>query len=155
MLAEIAVACEPSLAAHAVTDPPAGRWEGRLADPDRAFVFESIYEGFQLHHGEPRLFRDMDPDLRLLAGDALYALGLERLADRGDLAAVAELADLISLSARAVAEQRVDIVDELWEESLRALCGATGSAGVRAGVGTRLDAAAGRPGRGPGGGARA
>ena len=33
----------------------------------------------------------MEPDLRLLAGDALYALGLARLAERGDLDAVAEL----------------------------------------------------------------
>ena len=41
----------------------------------------------------------MDADLRLLAGDALYALGLSRLAEAGDLEAVAELADLISLSA--------------------------------------------------------
>ena len=48
----------------------------------------------------------MDDDLRLLAGDALYALGLSRLADSGDLAAVAELADLISLTARAQAEGR-------------------------------------------------
>ena len=31
-----------------------------------------------------------DPDLRLLAGDYLYALGLERLAGLGDLPAVRE-----------------------------------------------------------------
>ena len=50
----------------------------------------------------------MDDDLRLLAGDALYALGLARLAQTGDLAAVAELSDLISLSAQAHAEGRGD-----------------------------------------------
>ena len=38
-----------------------------------------------------------DPDLALLLGDQLYALGLSRLAALGDLEAVAELADLISL----------------------------------------------------------
>ena len=37
-----------------------------------------------------------DPDLALLAGDYLYALGLERLAALGDLEAVRELSDLIS-----------------------------------------------------------
>ena len=41
-----------------------------------------------------------DPDLALLAGDYLYALGLERLAALGDLEAIRELSDLISLSAQ-------------------------------------------------------
>ena len=52
----------------------------------------------------PRLIDGADGDLRLLAGDYLYALGLERLAARGDLEAVSELADLISLSAQVHAE---------------------------------------------------
>jgi fructose-1,6-bisphosphatase I len=43
----------------------------------------------------------MDEDLRLLAGDALYALGLARLAEAGDLDAVAELADVIALGPLA------------------------------------------------------
>ena len=38
--------------------------------------------------------------LALLAGDYLYALGLERLAALGDLEAVRELSDLISLAAQ-------------------------------------------------------
>ena len=71
-----------------------------MADEDRLFVLEAVYEGYLLHYGEPRAFRGMDADLRLLAGDALYALGLSRLADNGDLAAVAELSDLISLTAQ-------------------------------------------------------
>ena len=41
-----------------------------------------------------------DRDLALLAGDYLYALGLERLAALGDLDAVRELSDLISLAAQ-------------------------------------------------------
>jgi hypothetical protein len=56
----------------------------------------------------------MDDDLRLLAGDALYALGLERLARAGDLEAVAELSDLISRSAQAHAEGRADEAEALW-----------------------------------------
>ena len=52
----------------------------------------------------PRLLAGHDADLALLAGDYLYALGLERLAALGDPEAVAELSDLISLSAACHAE---------------------------------------------------
>ena len=55
----------------------------------------------------------MDADLRLLAGDALYALGLSRWPTRGDLEAVAELSDLISLTARAQAEGRPEHAERL------------------------------------------
>ena len=55
----------------------------------RGFVLEAVYEGYLMHYGEPRAFSGMDADLRLLAGDALYALGLSRLAETGDLEAVA------------------------------------------------------------------
>jgi hypothetical protein len=61
---------------------------------------ESIREGYLLHYGEPRVVGGADADLALLAGDYLYALGLERLAALGDLEAIRELADLISLSAQ-------------------------------------------------------
>jgi hypothetical protein len=75
-----------------------------------------------MHYREPRSFSlDMDPDLRLLAGDSLYAIGLERLAEHGDLAAVAELADLISASAQAEAEGRPEDAEARWEASARAL----------------------------------
>ena len=59
-------------------------------------MLEAVYEGYLMHYGEPRAFTGMDDDLRLLAGDALYALGLARLAESGDLEAVAVLSDLIS-----------------------------------------------------------
>jgi hypothetical protein len=75
------------------------------APADYGFLFEAIREGFLLHYGEPRLIADADPDLRLLAGDYLYALGLERLAERGDVTAVRELGDLISLSAQVQARE--------------------------------------------------
>ena len=67
-----------------------------------------ILEGSLLHYGAPRVVRAEDPDLALLLGDQLYALGLSRLAALGDLEAVAELADLISLlaQARAAADAR-------------------------------------------------
>jgi len=69
-----------------------------------ALLVEAIREGYLLHYEEPRLIQGADSDLRLLAGDYLYALGLERLAGRGDLEAVSELADLISLVAQLHAE---------------------------------------------------
>jgi hypothetical protein len=62
---------------------------------------ESVREGYLLHYGEPRVVAGADRDLRLLAGDYLYALGLDRLAALGDLDAVRELSDLISLAAQA------------------------------------------------------
>jgi hypothetical protein len=83
-----------------------------------------------MHYGRPRAFTDLDPDLALLAGDALYALGLERLAAVGDLAAVAELSDLISLSAQAQTEGDAELADALWAASARAL-GSGGGVGAR------------------------
>jgi len=65
-----------------------------------ATVVELVREGYLCHYGEPRLLARLDPDLRLLAGDHLYARGIERLARLGDLLAVAELSDLISIAAQ-------------------------------------------------------
>jgi hypothetical protein len=117
-LRDVLAAADPSLAPFAVASPPDGEWEARL-EGHRAFTMEAVYEGFLLHYREPRAFAGMDPDLRLLAGDALYALGLERLAEAGDLAAVAELADLISACAQAQAEGRADETRALWDATLQ------------------------------------
>ena len=65
-----------------------------------AFIVEAVREGYELHYGEGRVIAGADRDLELLAGDYLYAVGLERLAALGDLEAVRELSDLISLAAR-------------------------------------------------------
>ena len=64
-------------------------------------LVEMIHEGARLHYGQPRVVADADGDLALLLGDQLYAMGLSRLTELGDLEAVAELADLISLLAQA------------------------------------------------------
>lgn len=69
--------------------------------PEYALLLESIMEGYLLHYGSGRILEPDDPDLCLLGGDFLYALGLARLAGLGDLEAVGELADLISLCAQA------------------------------------------------------
>jgi hypothetical protein len=120
VLAEITEAVDPALQPYAVADPPAGRFAG-----ERAFVLEAVYEGFLMHYREPRAFAGMDADLRLLAGDALYALGLDRLARAGDLEAVAELADLISLSSQAEAEGQPARVESLWQGTARRLAAQT------------------------------
>jgi hypothetical protein len=88
---------------------------------EMAVVVEAIREGYELHYGRPRILVPGDPDLALLAGDRLYALGLERLAALGDLEAVALLADLISDSARAHAEGRPAEAEAAWEDVRRRL----------------------------------
>lgn len=74
-----------------------------------ALVVELVREGYLCHYGEPRLLGDLDPDLRLLAGDHLYARGIERLARLGDLLAVTELSDLISIAAQLDASPGADL----------------------------------------------
>jgi hypothetical protein len=86
---------EPALGLLAAAGPRAAR-----SRADYAFVIEAIFEGYLLHYGQPRVLDGVDGDLSLLAGDYLYALGLERLAALGDTYAVRELADLISLQAQ-------------------------------------------------------
>jgi hypothetical protein len=98
---------------------------GAGTDGSRAWVLEAVREGYLMHYGEPRAFEGLDDDLKLLGGDALYALGLARLADEGDLEAVAELADLISASAQAEADGRP--TGELWAAAAERL-GAGGRA---------------------------
>jgi hypothetical protein len=120
-LEKLIEAADPALALYAVSNPGPGRFDS--TDDTRGFVLEAVYEGYLMHYGEPRAFTGMDEDLRLLAGDALYALGLARLADSGDLEAVAVLSDLISGSAQAQAEGRPADAEALWESSSDALVG--------------------------------
>jgi hypothetical protein len=126
-LAEVVAALDPALRQYAVPLPNGDRFDG-----ERAFVLEAVYEGYLLHYEKPRAFEGMDEDTRLLAGDSLYALGLEKLAQTGDLEAVAELADLISLCAFAQAEGRPELVDGLWEASSRKLSGEGGDGARKA-----------------------
>jgi len=120
-LREVVAAVDPALAEHAVADPGPDRFSDVVTDPDRRFTIEAVHEGYLLHYGEPRAFAGMDDDLRLLAGDALYALGLSRVADRGDLEAVSELSDLITAAARAHAEGDPARTAALWSDSARRL----------------------------------
>lgn len=140
VLEQVVDAVDPSLAAHAAPDPGPPRFHGIVEDRRRLFVLEAVYEGYLLHYDSPRAFTRIDDDMRLLGGDALYALGLSRLAEAGDLEAVTELSDLISLTATAHAEGRPDVADELWRASARALS-AHGGPGARDAARDRLPSA--------------
>jgi hypothetical protein len=102
-------------------DPGPDRFADVVSDSDRLFTIEAVYEGYLLHYGEPRAFAEIDPDLRLLAGDALYALGLSRVAERGDVEAIAILAGLISAAARAHAEGDPDRAEAHWADAAHRL----------------------------------
>ncbi len=91
------------------------RADGHAAD--LPLVIEAVREGYLLHYGGVgggRIMSRDDDDLALLAGDRLYALGLERLATAGDLDAVRALADLIALSAQAQAAGDEPLADAVW-----------------------------------------
>lgn len=77
-----------------------------LAAPDLRHGVETIYEGYLVHYGRSRLFAPTDDDVALLLGDYLYAHGLVRVAETGDVNAVADLAELISLCSQARADGR-------------------------------------------------
>lgn len=84
-------------------------------------LVEAIYEGYLLHYGCPRVVRAPEADLRLLAGDRLYAIGLARLVALGDTAAVAELADTITLSALAQGAGQKQLAEAVWAAGARAV----------------------------------
>lgn len=84
-------------------------------------LVEAIYEGYLLHYGTPRVALAADQDLGLLAGDRLYALGLARLVALGDIAAVVELADTITLSALAQGAGEPELADAVWAAGARAI----------------------------------
>jgi hypothetical protein len=97
---------------------------GTVAAPaEYALVVEAVREGYLLHYEHPRLLAGHDSDLALLAGDYLYALGLDRLAALGDTRAVAILSDLISDCARRHAEGEVDQIPGLWRCAAERIAG--------------------------------
>jgi hypothetical protein len=111
-------AASPELGMLAAAGPRAGTAPGEYA-----LVVESVREGYLLHYGEPRLMAGHDADLALLAGDYLYALGLDRLAALGDTGAVAVLSELIARCAQLHAEGRDAEVDALWPVAAERIAG--------------------------------
>jgi hypothetical protein len=84
-------------------------------------LMEAIYEGYLLHYGVPRLVHPGEADIGLLAGDQLYALGLDRLVALGDLPAVGELADVITLTALAQGSGDRELAGAVWMAGARAV----------------------------------
>ena len=101
------------ISAH-VVDPSGEQAYGSM-------VLDSVREGYLLHYGEPRLLAGHDEDLAVLAGDYLYALGIERLAALGDCDAVLRLAELIGGCAQRHVERREDEVPALWDAAAAAI----------------------------------
>ena len=103
----------------------------RLAPGRYALGLESIYEGYLLHYGRPRLFEPADAETALLLGDYLYAHGLVRIAELGEVEAVSTLAELISACAQLRAEGEGADADE-WAAAARQLGGEAAPAAVAA-----------------------
>jgi hypothetical protein len=115
-----------------VVDPAATPTLGMLAaagprsaanPAEYALVVEAVHEGYLLHYAEPRLLAGHDADLALLAGDYLYALGLDRLGALGDDHAVSILSDLISRCAQLHSEGDPAAVPALWQAAAREIAG--------------------------------
>lgn len=109
------------IASH-VVDPTETPELGELTgSAEYALVIEAVREGYLLHYEQPRLLAGHDADLALLAGDYLYALGLDRLAALGDTRAVAILSDLITTCARLQAEGDTAPIPALWRDAAEQL----------------------------------
>ena len=78
-----------------------------LGDERFALGIETIYEGYLLHYGRPRLFSAPERETNVLLGDYLYAHGLVRIAELGDVAVVSAVAELLSLCSQLRAEPGV------------------------------------------------
>jgi hypothetical protein len=95
----------------ALREPAEGELEpvfSPLAGERFRLGLETIYEGYLVHYGRPRLHEPKDGEAALVLGDYLYAQGLARIASLDDVAAVSDLAELISLCAQGRADGRSD-----------------------------------------------
>jgi hypothetical protein len=93
----------------ALREPVKGELEpvfSPLTEDRFALGLEAIYEGYLAHYGRPRLHQPEDGDAALVLGDYFYAQGLARIAALGDVDAVTDLAELISLCAQGRADGR-------------------------------------------------
>jgi hypothetical protein len=81
----------------------------------------AVREGYELHYGKPTVVQTGDSDLALLAGDRLFALGLEKLAAAGDLDAIGILCETIATCARSHAEGSLEQAQRAWQDAARRL----------------------------------
>jgi hypothetical protein len=119
---------ESALWAESLLPPEAREPEpvfSQLADERFALGLETIYEGYLVHYGRSRLFAPPDDDAALLLGDYLYAHGLVRIAELGEIDAISALAELISRCAHLRAEGEPGD-GEAWADAAQRL-GSNGS----------------------------
>ncbi|HZB24353.1 MAG TPA: hypothetical protein VE444_10965 [Gaiellaceae bacterium] len=95
-----------------------------LASDRYALGLETIYEGYLVHYGRSRLFRARDDAVALLLGDYLYAHGLVRIAELGEVEAIEALSALIAECAHLRAEGAPGDGD-LWASTALGLGGGT------------------------------
>jgi hypothetical protein len=129
----------PELHEH-LREPAPGELEpvfSRLAEERFALGLETIYEGYAVHYGRPRLYEPGDGDAALVLGDYLYAQGLARIAALGEVEAVSDLAELISLCAHARGDG--DRGDGAAWAATAALLGRSELAGAREALSRRRD----------------
>jgi hypothetical protein len=110
-----------------------------LAEERFALGLETIYEGYLVHYGTSRLFSPADQDTALLLGDYLYAHGLVRIAACGNVDAVADLSELISLCSQLRAEDAGGD-GPLWAATAAILGAGQGLDAPRAALRLRADA---------------
>jgi hypothetical protein len=118
------LAQEPLLAAGLVDPPPEPVIAPLVCPPlpeSEGAGLDLILEGFLLHHGRPRQLAIADAGRRVLAGDYCYAQGLVHVAASGDLVVIEALAELIALSAAAVADDRREALVPLWAGTVAAI----------------------------------
>jgi len=122
-IAEVLIEGEPAgpRDAPGAAQVAAGGPRARGREAEYELLVEMILEGSRLHYGHPRVVCPDDPDLALLLGDQLYALGLSRLAALGDVDATAELADVISLVAQAHIACDPELADAIWDAGAAAI----------------------------------
>ena len=111
-------------------------WEpifGDLVPEAIALGLETVYEAYLVHYGDGRLFAPADPDEAVLLGDYPYAHGLVRIAEAGDVPAVAVMAELIATCASLrAAGERGDAT--AWVEAARGLGGTPDDAQISAAI---------------------
>ena len=119
-----------------------------LGEDRYALGLETIYEGYLVHYGSSRLFAPADADTALLLGDYLYAHGLVRIASFGEVDAVADLSELISLCSQLRAEDAGGD-GPLWAATAALLASGEKLDAPRAALRLRADAAPSTPPPGP------
>ena len=114
---------EGGLLGQAATEPAAAAASphAEAAGGERAYAVAAIREGHELHGGGGRVVATHDPDLALLAGDRLYALGLAELAAAGDLVGVRAMAEVIAASAAARGAGDEQAAEAAWEQGIAGL----------------------------------